>query len=179
MVDYVIHVLMKYFELIEEKSPLFDGSKDKVIEAAISTMGSGVLIAGCTTILSTLPLAFSKASVIKAIFIIFFSFVLISLVHALVLVPVLLSLFGPKPPTEEDLAVEVGDILADIPAFIVNPPLPESSLTMTSSDAIGSVRKKPVSKRISFSDEIEDSNKSFCDESNKEDFVAFDDEASA
>ena len=62
MVDYVIHFLLKYFELVDEKSHLFDGNKDKAIEAAISTMGSGVLIAGCTTVLSTLPLCFSKSS---------------------------------------------------------------------------------------------------------------------
>lgn len=151
MVDYVIHFMLKYFELVDEKSHLFDGNKDKAIEAAISTMGSGVLIAGCTTVLSTLPLCFSKSSVILSIFIIFFSFVLISLIHALVLVPVLLSLFGPSPETAADLAKEVNDVLAGID-FGDHPQ--ESTLEKAT---VEEGRKKPVSKRVSFLGNDEDS----------------------
>jgi Niemann-Pick C1 protein len=94
MVDYVLHVGFKYFE--SDAS-----SREGKVLDCLNTIGSSVLLGGTSTVLSTIPLAFSTSTVFLAVFVIFFSFVVISLLHGLVLLPVLLSLFGPMDTVQQ------------------------------------------------------------------------------
>ena len=88
MVDYVVHVLLKYFESDSVSR------EDKVFDC-LSTMGASVILGGFSTILGTIPLAFSSSEIFHAVLVIFLSFVILSLAHGLLLLPVLLSVVGP------------------------------------------------------------------------------------
>ena len=94
MVDYVFHIVLRYFES-EETS-----RKDKVVDV-LSTMGSSVLIGGMSTILGAVPLSFSQSEIFYSVFTVFFSFVVLSLVHGLLFVPVVLCMFGIQTSTNE------------------------------------------------------------------------------
>lgn len=88
MVDYVVHVLLKYFESDSSSR------EDKVFDC-LSTMGSSVVLGGFSTILGTIPLAFSSSEIFHAVLVIFLSFVILSLAHGLLFLPVLLLVIGP------------------------------------------------------------------------------------
>jgi predicted RND superfamily exporter protein len=89
MVDYVVHVMFKYFE--SEATT----REEKVLDC-LTTMGSSILLGGTSTVIATIPLAFSSSKIFLAVFIIFMSFVVLSLVHGLVFLPILLTIFGPQ-----------------------------------------------------------------------------------
>jgi len=103
LVDFVMHVLLRYYECPGNR-------REKVVEM-LRTMGSSILIGGVSTFLGTLPLAFSTSTIFYTIFIAFVGLVTLGIGHGLILLPVLLSLFGPEdqivaPSTE---APAVGD----------------------------------------------------------------------
>ena len=58
-------------------------------------MGVSILVGGITTFLAAVPLAFSSAYIFKTVFYCFFAIVSLGVTHGLVLLPVLLSYFGP------------------------------------------------------------------------------------
>jgi Niemann-Pick C1 protein len=101
MVDYVLHIVMRCFEVNARvirrgQEGADDGSGDtpKVnvdVYDCLSTMGVSVLIGGASTVLSTIPLAFSTSEIFFSIFVIFFGFVTFSLLHALIFVPAILA----------------------------------------------------------------------------------------
>jgi uncharacterized membrane protein YdfJ with MMPL/SSD domain len=88
MVDYVIHVTLRY---VETKG---DSRTAKTSET-LQTMGASVLIGGISTLVGVLPLAFSSSEIFFTTFIVFFGLVIIGLLHGLILLPVLLSMLGP------------------------------------------------------------------------------------
>ena len=96
IVDYIMHVLLQYYEA--------QGSNrnEKTIET-LGTVGTSVLAGGLSTFLGTMPLAFSTSEVFYTIFIVFLSLVIVGLAHGLVLLPVILSIFGPTESVEKDL----------------------------------------------------------------------------
>lgn len=83
MVDYVVHVMLKYFDSDAQ-------SKQGKVFDCLSTMGSSIIIGGMSTILGTIPLAFSSSEIFHSVLIIFISFVTLSLAHGLLFLPIVL-----------------------------------------------------------------------------------------
>ena len=73
---------------------------------ALADMGPAVLNGGCSTFLAFAMLVTSRSYVFKTFFKIFLLIVVFGLYHGLVLLPVLLSILGPKGEEEEE---EKGD----------------------------------------------------------------------
>lgn len=114
MVDFILHVLLRFYEAE-------GGRKQKVVHT-LKTMGSSVLVGGISTFLGTLPLAFSTSEVFYTVFVAFIGLVTLGCGHGLILLPVLLSMFGPKDVISdsrngsltEKLALQRGNSLADV-----------------------------------------------------------------
>lgn len=88
LVDYLLHILLRYYETPGNR-------QEKVIEV-LRSMGSSVLMGGITTFLGTIPLAFSSSEIFTTVFIAFITLVVLGISHGLILLPVLLSIFGPE-----------------------------------------------------------------------------------
>ncbi|KAJ8306409.1 hypothetical protein KUTeg_016954 [Tegillarca granosa] len=67
------------------------------VKSTLSEMGVAVFNGGFSTFLAFIVVAFSKSYVFTTFFKVFFLIVLFGLFHGLVYLPILLSLFGPKP----------------------------------------------------------------------------------
>lgn len=102
MVDYVLHIVMRCFEYNEnitqqqqdQQQQEEDITKDDInIYHCLSTIGVSVMIGGASTVLSTIPLAFSTSEIFFSIFVIFFGFVVFSLLHGLIFLPAILASF--------------------------------------------------------------------------------------
>lgn len=59
-------------------------------------MGSAVVLGAFSTILGVMPLAFSSSKIFFSLFVVFLSFVALSLAHGILYLPVLLALIGPQ-----------------------------------------------------------------------------------
>ena len=88
LVDFVMHVLFRYYECAGTR-------KEKTVEM-LKTMGSSILLGGTTTFLGTIPLMFTTSEIFQNVFISFLGIVTIGVGHGLILLPVLLSTFGPE-----------------------------------------------------------------------------------
>merc|ERR1712150_377597 len=88
MVDFVMHVTLRYLETAGT-------SRTAKTKESLETIGASLLVGGMGTILGVLPLAFSSSEIFFTVFIIFFGLILLGLLHRLVLLPVLLSMIGP------------------------------------------------------------------------------------
>jgi uncharacterized membrane protein YdfJ with MMPL/SSD domain len=88
LVDYLLHVLFRYYEVPGNRH-------DKTIEL-LRTMGASVLLGGTTTFLGIIPLLFSVSDVFATVFYTFLGIVVLGMGHGLILLPVLLSTFGPE-----------------------------------------------------------------------------------
>jgi uncharacterized membrane protein YdfJ with MMPL/SSD domain len=88
LVDYVMHVLFRYYEVPGNRH-------DKTVEL-LRTMGASILLGGTTTFLGIIPLLFSVSDVFATVFYTFLGIVILGMGHGLILLPVLLSIFGPE-----------------------------------------------------------------------------------
>jgi predicted RND superfamily exporter protein len=88
IVDFLLHPLQRYFESSAE-------GREGKIKDVLQTIGTSVLIGGLSTLLGVIPLAFSTSEVFNTIFVTFVGLVTLGLGHGLILLPVLLSFFGP------------------------------------------------------------------------------------
>jgi Niemann-Pick C1 protein len=88
LVDFVIHVLLRYYES--------SGNRMEKTTEMLRTMGASVLVAGLSTFLGILPLAFSKSEIFFTVFLAFFGLVILGLTHGLIVLPVVLSMIGPE-----------------------------------------------------------------------------------
>eukprot|EP00978_Attheya_sp_CCMP212_P018897 scaffold52251_cov47-Attheya_sp.AAC.1 len=88
MVDYVMHIVVTYFE---SSAPTREGKVRETLE----TIGVSILIGGTSTFLGVVPLAFSNSAIFFTIFIIFMGLVILGVSHGLILLPVVLSIIGP------------------------------------------------------------------------------------
>lgn len=88
LVDYLMHVLMRYYEV--------KGTRHEKTVEMLRTMGVSILIGGISTFLGTMLLVFSSTRIFYTIFVTFLGIVTIGLGHGLILVPVILSTFGPE-----------------------------------------------------------------------------------
>lgn len=88
VVDYLMHVLFRYYEVCGNRV-------EKTIEM-LRTMGASILLGGATTFLGIIPLMFSVSDVFETVFFTFMGIVVLGMGHSLILLPVLLSIFGPE-----------------------------------------------------------------------------------
>jgi Patched family len=92
--DFLMHVLLKYYECSPQKS------RDDRVKETLETMGASILLGGLTTFLGVIPLVFSTTKIFFTVFLAFFGMVVLGITHGLVLMPVVLSLIGPKSGLE-------------------------------------------------------------------------------
>lgn len=114
MVDFVMHVTLRYMETTST-------SRVEKTKETLETIGASVFIGGFSTLIGVLPLALSTSEIFWTTFIIFFGLVLMGLLHGLVLLPVLLSMVGPRESIVEETlsnpkALKPEETLSDIDA---------------------------------------------------------------
>jgi hypothetical protein len=100
LVDFNMHVLLRYYESPYTK-------RDEKVKDALQTMGSSVMIGGFSTFLGVLPLLGASGELMRALFYGFMGMVILGCSHGIILLPVLLSLFGPVKAKHE-----VGELLS-------------------------------------------------------------------
>jgi len=88
LVDFVMHTLLRFYESAGNR-------QEKVIDM-LSTMGASILTGAVSTFIGTAALAFSSTKLFFTIFVAFLGMVLLGSAHGLILLPVLLSIFGPE-----------------------------------------------------------------------------------
>jgi len=88
IVDYVMHCLLRFYESAGDR-------REKTIEM-LRTMGASILVGGVSTFLGILPLAFSTSNIFYTIFVAFIGLVTLGMGHGLIVLPVILSTFGPE-----------------------------------------------------------------------------------
>jgi Niemann-Pick C1 protein len=88
LVDYVVHVLLRFYEVPGT-------TRDEKVKKMLKSIGSAVLSGGLSTFLGILPLAFSTSQVMRTVFVCFLAMVALGCGHGLIILPVLLSYFGP------------------------------------------------------------------------------------
>ena len=95
LVDFLMHITLRYFETT-------GNSRVEKTKSTLTTIGASVLVGGFSTLVGVLPLALSQSEIFWTTFIIFFGIVLLGLLHGLILLPVLLSMFGPLESIVDD-----------------------------------------------------------------------------
>jgi len=95
-VDYTLHFCHAF--LATPASPGVGGGAGRVlrVKQTMLTMGSSILKGGGTTLIGTLPLAFSSSTIFRVFFAMLFSTVIYGLAVGLILIPVVLSVL-PLP----------------------------------------------------------------------------------
>ena len=87
-VDYSAHICYHYMS-VEETSP------DKRISASLYALGLPIVQGAISTVLGVIGLAFAPSYLFVTFFKMIFLVILLGALHGLILLPVLLSLFGP------------------------------------------------------------------------------------
>ena len=87
-VDYSAHICYHYMS-VEDRSP------DKKISASLYALGLPIIQGAISTILGVIGLAFAPSYLFITFFKMIFLVILLGALHGLILLPVLLSLFGP------------------------------------------------------------------------------------
>ena len=95
IVDFVLHFTLRFVEIKGT-------SRTQKTKDALETIGASVMVGGLSTLVGVLPLALSSSEIFWTTFIVFFGLVFLGLLHGLVLLPVLLSMFGPLDSIIED-----------------------------------------------------------------------------
>ena len=96
VVDYSIHVCLKYFEMKGIKS------KTDRVKKVLDSVGISVLKGGFTSFLGVMLLGFNSSLFFRTIFITFLAVTTLGVGHGLILLPVLLSYIGPIDDDECD-----------------------------------------------------------------------------
>ena len=86
------------------KGDFFSGTREEKAGQAVSTIGPAVFNGGMTTFLALVLLGASTSHVFVTFFKVFVLTVVFGLLHGLVLLPVLLSLFGPLPSLQTTIS---------------------------------------------------------------------------
>ena len=88
LVDFILHNLIRFYEV--------PGNREQKVVEMLKTMGSSIMIGAITTFLGTLPLAFSNSTIFTTVFVSFIAIVTLGASHGLILLPVVLSIWGPE-----------------------------------------------------------------------------------
>lgn len=88
LVDFLMHIILRYYESTE-------ATREDKVKDTLRTMGASILVGGLSTCLGVIPLAFASSTILKTVFISFIAMVTLGVGHGLILLPVLLSCFGP------------------------------------------------------------------------------------
>ncbi|CAB9502757.1 Protein patched homolog 1 [Seminavis robusta] len=107
LVDFLIHVLLRYFECPPGLT------RDERVKQTLETMGASILIGGTTTFLAVIPLAISSLKIFQTVFNAFFAMVALGVTHGLILLPVVLSLIGPTTNVDHNMSTGGGDNAED------------------------------------------------------------------
>jgi len=89
LVDFLIHVLIRYYESTET-------IRIEKVRDTLKTVGVSVLIGNMSTFLGVIPLVFSASDVFFTIYVSFMGLIVVGAAHGLILLPVLLSIMGPN-----------------------------------------------------------------------------------
>ena len=95
IVDFLMHILLRYNESTYK-------TREGRVKDTLETMGSSILLGGLSTFLGVIPLAFSTSTILRTVFTSLFSMVILGVTHGLILLPVVLSAFGPCTDIRED-----------------------------------------------------------------------------
>jgi predicted RND superfamily exporter protein len=95
LVDFLLHILLRYYECSSTSPSGGIKSRDERVKETLETMGVSILVGGLTTFLGIIPAAISSLEIFMSVFYSFFSMVVLGCTHGLILLPVLLSYFGP------------------------------------------------------------------------------------
>lgn len=88
LVDFVMHILFRFYEV--------PGNRQEKTVEMLRSMGSSILLGGATTFLGILPLMVSTTQIFATVFFTFLGIVVLGMSHGLILLPVVLSLWGPN-----------------------------------------------------------------------------------
>jgi Niemann-Pick C1 protein len=88
MVDYIMHLLMKYYES--------KGTRKERVKHTLETMGASIFVGGVSSLLGVGLLIFSTSEILKSVFVSVIGLVVLGILHGLVFLPVILSLVGPE-----------------------------------------------------------------------------------
>ena len=89
MVDFIMHILMRYYECT--------GTRKERVKKTLQTMGSSIFVGGVSSLLGVSLLAFSTSNILQLVFVAVLGLVVLGILHGLVFLPVILSLIGPLP----------------------------------------------------------------------------------
>lgn len=114
LVDFILHVLFRFYEC--------RGSRQEKTIEMLKTMGASILLGGTSTMLGTLPLLLTASDIFYTIFLTFMGIVTLGMSHGLVLLPVLLSMFGPEDSIALEKTVastkEVAGTCKQLPSYV-------------------------------------------------------------
>merc|ERR1712079_202884 len=94
--DFIMHTLLRFYEA--------SGTREEKVLDMLATMGTSIFIGSISTFLGAVPLAFSASALFFTICIAFLGMVLLGTAHGLILLPVLLSMFGPEDDQSTSVA---------------------------------------------------------------------------
>jgi uncharacterized membrane protein YdfJ with MMPL/SSD domain len=103
MVDFILHVLLRYYESSER-------TRDAKVKDTLETLGASILVGGLSTLVGVFPLALSTSSIMGTVFISFFALIATGLAYGLVFLPVVLSLVGPTRVERSDPLAGTDDL---------------------------------------------------------------------
>ena len=104
LVDYNMHVALTYHETKDATS------RDERVRKVLTTMGASIFVGGVTTMTSALPLGLTASLAFQTFFFTFLAIPVLGIAHGLILLPVILSLWGPheEPTSSEPSASKSG-----------------------------------------------------------------------
>ena len=106
LVDFLMHIMLRYYETT-------GNTRHAKVKETLQTMGSSIMLGGLTTFLGVIPLAFSTTKIFMTVFISFLAMVTIGCSVGLVVLPVLLSIFGPVATATSSQINDTGTAFAN------------------------------------------------------------------
>lgn len=116
VVDYNMHVALAFYETKHASI-----SRDEKVRKVLTTMGASIMVGGLTTMTSALPLGLTGSLAFRTFFFTFLAIPVLGLAHGLILLPVILSLWGPHAGVR---AIESGE--SSMSTNVPDPQIPRS-----------------------------------------------------